>query len=154
MRDDGGRVIGPGRTALTKRKFKLSVWTLVLSLTVLCLSGAAPAGADNCQALHEAAFLDEPHEARTLLAHGTDVNCLDVLGQTPLVTAVNGASIDTFDLLLSAGAKVDVRTEFGQTLLSHTKKKYASFSSRDGATIRSLYGVMIGRLENAGAANE
>lgn len=110
-------------------------------------------GGDNCTALHEAAFLDEPDEARQLLHHGTDVNCLDVLGQTPLVTAVNGASMETFDVLLGAGAKVDVRTEYGRTLLMHTKKKYASFTTQSGENFRILYRAMIARLQGAGALN-
>ena len=115
---------------------------------------SSPAWAEHggeCAALHEAAFMDEPDEARDLLAHGVDVNCLDVLGQTPLITAVNGASLETFDLLLTAGAKVDVRTEFGQTLLAHIKKKYASFSAKDGERFRVLFNTMVVRLESAGA---
>jgi hypothetical protein len=107
-----------------------------------------------CSALHAAAFLDEPDEARTLLAHGADVNCLDVLGQTPLITAVNGASLATFELLLSAGARVDVRTEFGQTLLAHAEKKYASFSAPNAGTFRVLYSAMVRHLKIAGALNE
>lgn len=106
-----------------------------------------------CPALHEAAFLDEPEEVRALLAAGADVNCLDVLGHTPLVTAVNGASMASFEILLSAGARVNVRTEFGQTLLAHTKTKYASFNETSGAKFRKLYNSMIVRLENAGAVN-
>lgn len=128
---------------------------VALSVAALCVFGS-PAWAGHggdCAALHEAAFLDEPDEARALLAHGADVNCLDVLGHTPLITAVNGASTATFELLLGAGAKVDVRTEFGHTLLAHTKKKYASFADPAGETLRARYAVMLARLQRAGAVN-
>lgn len=127
---------------------------LMATFAALSLGGVSPAWAGHggdCAALHEAAFLDEPDEARVLLTHGVDVNCLDVLGQTPLVTAVNGASLETFDLLLAAGANVDVRTEFGQSLLAHTKKKYASFSVQGGGNFRTLFSTMVARLQSAGA---
>lgn len=137
-----------------------NVLGLAAGLTVVALTlttGGAPAWAGHggdCAALHAAAFMDEPDEARDLLAHGADVNCLDVLGQTPLITAVNGASMATFELLLASGAKVDVRTEFGQTLLAHTKKKHASFTSQGGGeAFRALYGTMVARLQRAGAVN-
>lgn len=107
-----------------------------------------------CSLLHEAAFLDEPDEVSSLLAHGIDVNCKDVLGQTALVTAVNGASIDSFDILINAGARVNVRTEFGQSLLRHTKKKFRSVDHQKGLEqYRALYQTMIARLQTAGAMN-
>ena len=128
----------------------------VLAAGLLTSVSTGPARADHddvCRALHEAAFMDDSEDVRALIQHGADINCLDVLGQTPLITAVNGASMDSFDILLKAGAKVDVRTEFGQTLLSHTKKKYASFSSEAAKRLRTLYGDMVARLEQAGAQN-
>lgn len=119
--------------------------------TVFALSGPAQADHDDCTALHEAVFMDEPQDVRDLIDHGADVNCLDVLGQTPLVTAVNGASMDSFSVLMDAGANVDVRTEFGHTLLTHTKKKFSSFTTPSGANFKALYGTMVARLEQAGA---
>lgn len=130
-----------------------AIATLSAVLALMIMNGPAKAGHDDCVALHEAAFMDEPQDVRDLIRHGADINCLDVLGQTPLITAVNGASIDSFTILLDAGAKVDVRTEFGQTLLAHTKKKYASFNSTAGRRFRALYGDMVARLERAGASN-
>ena len=118
----------------------------------LAWAGHGAGYGNDCTALHEAAFLDEPDEARQLLAHGADVNCLDVLGHTPLVTAVNGASKETFEALLAAGARIDVRTEYGQTLLAHTKKKHASFTTAAGKHYRALYGDMVVLLLRVGAA--
>lgn len=106
----------------------------------------------SCMALHEAAFLDEPGEISQLIDHGTNVECLDTLGQTPLVTAVNGASLESFDLLLRAGAKVNVRTEYGQSLLTHAEEKYASLNFKGSASFRKLYQNMIVSLEAAGAS--
>lgn len=123
------------------------------AFTLAVLPATAHADHDSCIALHEAVFMDEPDHVRHLLKHGTDINCLDVLGQTPLVTAVNGASMGSFEVLMAAGANVDVRTEFGQTLLTHTKRKFASFDNAAGARFRALYGDMVARLERAGAHN-
>jgi len=107
-----------------------------------------------CSLLHEAAFLDEPEQVRDALAHGVDVECRDVLGQTALVTAVNGASIESFNILISAGAQVNVRTEYGNSLLQHTKKKFRSVDQQKGMEqYRDLYQTMIARLQTAGAAN-
>ena len=108
----------------------------------------------NCRQLHEAAFLDEPGEVRDALAHGIDVNCKDALGHTALVTAVNGASIESFNVLMKAGAKVNVLTEFGQSLLKHTEKKFRSVDHQKGLEqYRDLYEIMIARLQTAGATN-
>lgn len=115
--------------------------------------GGAQAHHSNCDALHEAAFLDEPDEIEGLLAHGVDLECRDVLGHTPLITAVNGGSLDSFSILLSAGARTDVRTEFGQTVLQHTKEKYASFTNPNAQAFRDLYAKMVGQLQSAGAVN-
>lgn len=105
-----------------------------------------------CSQLHEAAFLDEPDEVREALAHGIDINCKDVLGQTALVTAVNGASIDSFEVLINAGARVNVRTEFGQSLLQHTQKKFRAVDQHRGLEqYRDLFQIMIARLQLAGA---
>lgn len=127
---------------------------LAIPLVWTVMPGAARAGHEGgCQALHNAAFLDEAQTVRDLIRHGVDINCLDMLGQTPLVTAVNGASMESFDILLKSGARTDVHTEYGQTLLQHTKKKYASFSIQGGQAFRDLYDTMIARLQIAGAQN-
>ena len=123
---------------------------------VALIAASLPAHAEpqSCTELHEATFLDEPDEVRDLLALGVDVNCIDVLGHTPLVTAVNGASIDSFGVLMGAGAQVNVRTEFGQSLLTHTKKKFRSVDHQKGLEqYRDLYQSMIARLQTAGATN-
>lgn len=104
-----------------------------------------------CVALHEATFLDKPATVRDLLKTGTNVECLDVLGQTPLVTAVDSASMGAFDVLLKAGANVNVRTQYGLSLLAQTQKKYASFNPKSGDEFRKLYQTMITRLKSAGA---
>lgn len=137
----------------TVAKYSALIFSLGLS-GLLFFGIPAYAGHMTCTELHEAAFLDEPDEIRDLLAHGIDVNCKDILGHTALVTAVNGASIDSFDVLMRAGAKVNVRTEFGQSLLKHTKKKFSSVDHQKGLEqYRALYQLMIARLQTAGATN-
>ena len=132
--------------------------SLAAVAAIFALSGAQNAAhADevaDCTLLHEAAFLDEPAEVQDLLSHGVNVECRDVLGQTPLVTAVNGASLDSFEILMRAGAKVNVRTEFGESLLKHTKKKFRSVDHHKGMEhYRDLYRTMIAQLQTAGATN-
>jgi len=133
---------------------------LRLCLIVIAISvgmnaiGARAEHAWACQSLHDAAFLDEPDEVRDVLAHGVDVNCKDVLGQTALVTAVNGASLESFDVLILAGAQVNVHTEYGNSLLQHTKKKFRSVDHQKGLEqYRILFQTMIARLQTAGADN-
>lgn len=139
------------RCSVTIRKLCLCA-AMLWSFSML--AGPTQAGHSTCTELHEAAFLDEPQEIRTVLAHGLDVNCKDVLGHTALVTAVNGASIDSFDMLMRAGAQVNVRTEFGQSLLDHTKKKFRSVDRQKGMEhYRDLFQSMIARLQMAGATN-
>jgi len=138
--------------------FRIRKYALTgLSLGVLIFAGAASVRGQDawaCESLHEAAFLDEPDEVRDALAHGVDVECKDVLGQTALVTAVNGASIGSFDVLISAGAEVNVRTEYGNSLLQHTKRKFRSVDQQKGMEqYRNLFQTMIVRLQTAGADN-
>ena len=131
-------------------RMRLVILAILFNFPVLVMGGPAVAHHHpSCAALHEAAFLDEAEEVRGLLAHGVDVECLDVLGHTPLVTAVNGASAGAFQVLMEAGARVDVRTEYGQSLLDHTKEKYAAFTSKSGLAFRRLFGDMVARLETA-----
>lgn len=132
---------------------RFATFACCIAMSFIAFAPTARAGHDDCRALHEAAFMDDPEVVRKLLTEGTDINCLDVLGQTPLVTAVNGASMDSFTILMNAGADVDVNTEYGRSLLAHTKRKYASFTTQAGAKFRALYGDMVVRLEQAGAHN-
>ena len=134
--------------------FRLVAAFRIASVILALSATTAHAETWSCPQLHEAVFLDEPDEVREVLAHGVDVECKDVLGHTALVTAVNGASLASFDVLLSSGAKVNVRTEFGQSLLQHTKKKFSSVDHQKGLEqYRVLYKNMIARLQTAGAAN-
>lgn len=131
-----------------------SIVIAVVMVSVSMMPFFAKADHMDCTSLHEAAFLDEPDEIRDLIAHGVDVNCRDTLGHTALVTAVNGASLDSFEVLMKAGALVNVRTEFGQSLLKHTKKKFRSVDHHKGLEqYRDLYQSMIARLQTAGATN-
>ncbi|MCW8915547.1 MAG: hypothetical protein OQK24_06800 [Magnetovibrio sp.] len=132
----------------------LHTFSLFIGFTYLSFATPANADEQNCTFLHEAAFLDEPREIEDLLASGVDINCTDMLGHTALVTAVNGASIDSFILLVQAGAKVNVRTEYGNSLLQHTKRKFRSVDQQTGLEqYRDLYKSMIARLQTAGAIN-
>lgn len=105
----------------------------------------------SCQELHDAAFLDEPQTVEDLISHGVNVDCLDALGQTPLVTAVNGGSADSLNVLIDAGARVDVRTEYGQSLLAQAKRKFEQVPKQGGEVFRARYTAMITRLIQAGA---
>lgn len=105
----------------------------------------------DCQELHAAAFLDEPLELQELIAHGTDLDCRDVINQTPLITATDGASFNSFSLLLANGANITARDEIGQTALDKALEKHAYFDMKGGETYRELYQRMIDMLIAAGA---
>jgi len=100
----------------------------------------------DCQELHAAAFLDEPAELKELILHGTDMNCRDAINQTPLITATDGASFDSFSLLLMYGANINARDEIGQTALDKAREKHAYFDMKGGETYRELYRKMIEML--------
>ncbi|MEG3617324.1 ankyrin repeat domain-containing protein [Magnetovibrio sp. PR-2] len=126
----------------------------LFALSTSMVTVPAWAGNEGCTLLHEAAFLDEPGEIQDLIHAGVDVECKDVLGHTAIVTAVNGASMDSFKVLLDAGAKTNVKTEWGNSLLQHTKRKFRSVDHQKGLEqYRDLYQSMIARLQTAGATN-
>lgn len=139
---------------MLKRVLKFSLFVAAVGL--VSGVGLADHSGQNgaCTALHEAAFLDEPREVLDLLAHGVDVNCKDLFGHTALVTAVNGASLDSFGVLMDAGAAVNVKTEYGSSLLAYAQTKFRSVDQQKGLEqYRDLYEIMIARLQTAGAAN-
>ncbi len=141
---------------VTVYRYAMIITTFIVLLTVL---GSMVPNAvwtnreDPCASLHEAAFMDAPKEVRKLLKSGTNLECKDVLEQTPLVSAVDGASLEAFDVLLKAGANVNVRTQYGFSLLTQTQKKYDSLDPKSGREIRQLYQNIITRLKKAGAVN-
>lgn len=105
-----------------------------------------------CQLLHDAAFLDEPAEISQLLNEGVNVNCLDALKHTPLITATSGASLESFKLLLGAGAKTDVRDEWGQSALERVQEKMASYNIDGGSLYRSIFEQMADMLKDQDGA--
>lgn len=128
-----------------------AVLAAILAVVMALYGNKADARHPSCSDLHAAAFLDEPRELQGLLRHGADINCLDALGQTPLITAVNGASYQCFKLLLDAGAKVNVKTEYGEPLLTHVRGKARSFDMDGGERLRAVFARMASNLETAGA---
>lgn len=120
---------------------------------LVILLGSQPALADhaNCNDVHAAAFLDEPGELTTLVHHGADLDCRDVLRQTPLITATDGASLDIIKILLEQGVTVNARDELGETALAKARHKLAFFDMKGGEGYRRLYEELIELLEQAGA---
>lgn len=105
----------------------------------------------SCEAVHAAAYMDEPQELMELVDHNADLNCLDSLFQTPLITAVDGASIDIVKILLQKKVALDYRDELGETALAKARRKLAFFDMNGGENYRQLYLVLIKMLERAGA---
>jgi len=68
--------------------------------------------------------------ARILVAAGADVNAVGDMDQTPLHVAICLEDRDMIKLLLSAGAKLTLRSEFGKTPLEEADEK--------GGAIREL----------------
>lgn len=123
---------------------------LALSAALFCFA-ALPAFADDtsCQGLHEAVFLDEPKDVSYQLDHGVNPECKDVLGHTPLITAINGASLASFKVLMKHKVSTKVKSEYGYSALDHAKWKYASIADADGfGTMRGIFRSMIDQLES------
>ena len=126
---------------------------LLLFLFALFLSAPLMAMAHhaNCRDVHAAAYLDEPYEIAVLLSHGADQNCRDELNQAPLITATNGANLETVKLLLKKGVSINSRDEIGETALTKARLKLTFFDIKGGETHRQLYQEMIGLPIQAGA---
>jgi hypothetical protein len=105
----------------------------------------------SCRDVHAAAYLDEPLELSILLSHGADHNCRDDFHQTPLITATNGASLETMKILLKQGANVNSRDEIGETALTKALQKMTFFDMEGDESYRQLYQKMISLLVQAGA---
>ena len=67
--------------------------------------------------LHEACKSDNVEAALLILVAGGNIEQKDENGATPLYYAVAYGSLQCYDLLISHGAKVNVRTNEGDTLL-------------------------------------
>ena len=109
-------------------------------------SDEATASHQDCRELHAAAFMDEPQELQKLIEHGVDLECRDVINQTPLITATEGASLASFSILITQGVDVHARDEIGQTALDKAKDKLAFFDMPGGETYHKLYQQMIKML--------
>jgi ankyrin repeat protein len=53
-----------------------------------------------------------------IVCHGMSVNCIDAMGETPLMKATQGGHVETVKYLLLHGANVHATDHFGQTALT------------------------------------
>ncbi|KAL3467387.1 ankyrin repeat-containing domain protein [Aspergillus heterothallicus] len=75
-------------------------------------------GSDERSLLHWAAELDLTGHINVLLDEfNMDINCRDVLGQTPMIAACRAGQLKSTLLLLSAGADVNAKTLLRETAL-------------------------------------
>jgi len=130
---------------------KIRVWTLIAFMHTFAFVPDVKAGHDVCQKIHEAAFMDEPGDLTDLIGYGVNLDCRDIINQTPLLTAIEGASLDVVRILLSRGVNINARDEYGDTALAKAKGKLAFFDVSGGETYSTIYQNMIDLLENAGA---
>lgn len=139
-----------------KGRFKKAAQGGALSLLFLIsftpLSNAQAADV-TCRELHEAVFLDEPEDVLALIKKGIDVNCLDTLNHTPLITATTGASLESFRVLIRHGAKINVRDEWGQTLIRRIQEGIARYDMQGGETYRTIFRRMADLVEGPEEVN-
>ena len=133
----------------TVNRIHFSIFAVLLSLGGIGMAFPAHAVDSQCRLLHEAAFLDEPTEVEDLLDDGVHVNCLDQFYHTPLITAANGASIDSFRILIRAGAKTDVRDEWGLSPLERVLDKMEEYDMEGGQVYQSIFRQMADMLRPA-----
>lgn len=133
-------------------------WIAAFPAMALLLAWTVDARADlsgemACRALHEAVFMDEPAEVMALIKKGVDVNCLDQLRHTPIITATTGASLESFIVLLKHGAKVNVKDEWGMTLIRRIQERMRSYMVDGGDTYRRIFQRMADLVTEAEAVN-
>lgn len=94
-----------------------------LGLTALLMVGVVMAdpGAD----LREAALAGDVARVKQLIAQGADVNAASDGGETPLIRAVRGKSLEAVKLLVDAGADPNAKTSDGRTALHFAADKLA-----------------------------
>ncbi|MHA1599003.1 MAG: ankyrin repeat domain-containing protein [Alphaproteobacteria bacterium] len=139
------------------RQIKSRLWTGALTALLFGLiSAPVPASAHThvsamCSDVHAAAYLGEPEELAQLIARGADLNCLDSLNQTPLITATDGASVKIVEMLLAHGVKPNLRDEVGETALTKARLKEIFFQVQGGERYQAIYRRIIMMLEDSGA---
>lgn len=107
-----------------------------------------------CRALHEAVFMDEPSEVLALIREGVDVNCLDQLRHTPIITATSGASLESFIVLLRHGAKLNVKDEWGMTLIRRIQDHIQKYQAMNGGEMyRKIYQRMADVVDDGAPVN-
>ena len=82
-------------------------------VSALLASGADPetADANGIRAIHYAAGEPDPALLRTLIVAGADVNAKGRSGKTPVMEAARLGMLRNVEILISAGAKLDVRDD-------------------------------------------
>ncbi|XP_519806.3 transient receptor potential cation channel subfamily A member 1 [Pan troglodytes] len=70
--------------------------------------------------LHRASLFDHHELADYLISVGADINKIDSEGRSPLILATASASWNIVNLLLSKGAQVDIKDNFGRNFLHLT----------------------------------
>uniref|UniRef100_A0A8C9DLT3 Transient receptor potential cation channel subfamily A member 1 n=1 Tax=Prolemur simus TaxID=1328070 RepID=A0A8C9DLT3_PROSS len=70
--------------------------------------------------LHRASLFDHHELADYLISAGADINSIDSEGRSPLILATVSASWNVVNLLLSKGARVDIKDHYGRNFLHLT----------------------------------
>jgi ankyrin repeat protein len=83
-------------------------------------------------ALHVMAWRRDAEGARILIAAGADVDAVGDMDQTPLHVSVTQCDETMVGLLLKAGARHDLKSEFGLTARQEAE--------RIGGAVRALFG--------------
>lgn len=88
-------------------------------LEVLYLAGASVNAKQQygTSVLASAACLNHPKSAKWLIEKGADIESLDDSGCSPLIEAIRYCNAEVAEALLRHGARVDVKTKKGRTVL-------------------------------------
>lgn len=88
-------------------------------LEALYLAGASVNATERygTSVLASAACLNHPKSANWLIQKGADIESLDVVGYSPLLEAIRYCNAEVAEALLRHGARVDVKTNGGRTVL-------------------------------------
>jgi hypothetical protein len=90
---------------------------VIVFLTVVCWNANSTFAQNEARTLHQAVIDGNIDKVKSLLANGTDINVTNMLGGTPLHTAISNKQQAIAEFLISKGPDLNARDKQGRTPL-------------------------------------
>ena len=98
--------------------------------------------------LNAAAFIDDPQDVAQLLADGANPDARNDHGQTALMAAASGGSVESAKILLAHGVDVKAKDLFGMTALDLAQEAFER-AHNAGASSAADHETMVEILTDA-----